>query len=69
MTCSRLGVIRFPNSSLRPPPAMAMTVSRSVTAQIQPVLLFSVSHSCPANSSTLPIREYFLKITSPSLLV
>jgi hypothetical protein len=46
-----------------------MTVSRSVTAQMQPVERLMVSQSCPAKSSTPPSREYFLKITSPSRLV
>lgn len=50
-------------------PAAAMTLSRSVTATLVPVDLLSVSHSCAANSSTPPMSEYFLKMTSPSLLV
>ena len=61
--------MRLPSSSRRPPPATAMTVSRSVTAQMLPVERLMVSHSWPAKSSTPPSREYFLKITSPSRLV
>lgn len=55
--------------SRRALPAAAMTLSRSVTATLVPVDLLSVSHSCAANSSTPPMSEYFLKMTSPSLLV
>ena len=69
MIRSKLELMDLPNSSRLPPPATAMTVSRSLTAQIRPVVLLSVSQNWAAKSSTPPIREYFLKITSPSRLV
>ena len=69
MICSSCGLMRLPMRSRRALPAAAMTLSRSVTATLVPVDLLSVSHSCAANSSTPPMSEYFLKMTSPSLLV
>ena len=69
MISSSSGVMRLPISSRLLPPATAMMVSRSVTAQTLPVERLMVSHSSEAKSSTPPSREYFLKITSPSRLV
>ena len=69
MICSSSGVIRLPISSRLLPPATAMTVSRSVTAQTLPVDRLMVSQSSAAKSSTPPSSEYFLKMTSPSRLV
>ena len=56
-------------SSFFPPPEMAMMLSRSHTAAMESVDLCSESQICPAKSDSSPIGEYFLKMTSPSLLV
>ncbi len=52
-----------------PEPVMAMMASRSVTAAVKPLLRLSTSQNCAAKSSSPPIREYFLKMTSPSRVV
>ena len=46
-----------------------MMASRSVTAVMAPQLLDRVSQNWAAKSSSPPMREYFLKMTSPSRLV
>ena len=60
---------RLPSSSRLPAPAMAMTASRSVTAAVKSVLRASVSQNWAAKSSSPLMREYFLKMTSPSRVV
>ena len=59
----------FPISSRLPLPATATTASRSVTAAVKSVLRLSVSQNCAAKSSSPLMREYFLKMTSPSRVV
>ena len=54
------------SNSFFPPPATAITVSRSVTAMMACTFLLSASQNSLAISSTSPSSEYFLKITSPS---
>ena len=69
MMRSSSGERGLPSSSFFPAPAMAITASRSVTAAEKSVLRLRVSQNCAANSSSPPIREYFLKMTSPSRVV
>ena len=69
MICSSSGEMRLSISSRRDRPATAMQASRSVITAISPVVLFRVSHICPEKSPRPPIREYFLKMTPPSLSV
>ena len=56
-------------SSRFAPPAMAMTLSLSLTATMPSVALRRLSHICAAKSDNSPIGEYFLNISSPSLSV
>ena len=46
-----------------------MTASRSVMAAEKSVLRLRVSQNWAANSYSPPMREYFLKMTSPSRVV
>ena len=69
MICSSCGERFLPSSSRLPAPATATMPSRSVTAAVKSVLRARVSQNWAAKSSSPPMREYFLKMTSPSRVV
>ena len=69
MICSSCGERFLPSSSRFPAPATATMLSRSVTAAVKSVLRDRVSQNWAAKSSSPPMREYFLKMTSPSRVV